>query len=429
MQSILLSVASACVLQFLAMPPFKAGISVPPVPVSGTARAKPATAPAKAVALERSSNGNRVGAVKPAKQSPARAQKPPLATNAVVSGSKKRSRQQYSGTGEESELDEAVVDEDDDSHDDEDDDFAAALRADEFDDEEAEDEERKEAAEDGETADVAIRDFFASKKAGWSDDEDDEEKEHESKKQPRPSNATKHQEVKEEAAGTAADTAAGSNSAVLTNSIEQTATAVSVIAPSSSSAPTPVAATFASLGVIPPLVEACTSLGWHKPTHIQSASLPHSLNGRDVIGLAETGSGKTAAFALPILQSLLAHPQPFHSLILAPTRELAFQIAQQTEALGASIGVRVVVLVGGVDMVQQSHRAGQASRTCICATPGRIVDHLEHTQRLQPAKRCSFLVLDEADRLLNMDFEKRDRRGPELSSRKQRQTSSCSLPR
>ena len=174
-------------------------------------------------------------------------------------------------------------------------------------------------------------------------------------------------------------------------------------APSSLPVPS-VPVTFASLGVCAPLVEACTALGWRTPTQIQIESLPHALAGRDIIGLAETGSGKTGAFGLPILQALLASPQPYFGLVLAPTRELAFQIAEQLEALGSGIGVKVVVLVGGVDMAPQAIALAKKPHI-ICATPGRIVDHLENTRGFSlRSLRC--LVLDEADRLLNMDFER-----------------------
>jgi ATP-dependent RNA helicase DDX47/RRP3 len=90
------------------------------------------------------------------------------------------------------------------------------------------------------------------------------------------------------------------------------------------------------------------------PTPIQTQAIPLALEGRDVIGLAETGSGKTAAFVLPILQSLLERPQALFGLIMAPTRELAFQIAQQIEALGSIINVKCATLVGGMDMVPQA---------------------------------------------------------------------------
>lgn len=96
--------------------------------------------------------------------------------------------------------------------------------------------------------------------------------------------------------------------------------------------------TFADLGVREELCEACANLKFTHPTPIQEQSIPLALGGRDIIGLAETGSGKTAAFVLPILQSLMEKPQPLFGLVLAPTRELAFQISQQVEALGKHRG-------------------------------------------------------------------------------------------
>ena len=139
--------------------------------------------------------------------------------------------------------------------------------------------------------------------------------------------------------------------------------------------------TFASLGLIPELVKATTALSFTKPTPIQAKSLPPALLGKDIIGLAQTGSGKTAAFLLPILQSLFtsANPTPFYALVLAPTRELAYQIDQTLKALGAGIGVRSTVLVGGMDMMQQSVSLGKRPHV-IVATPGRLMDHLENTK-------------------------------------------------
>ncbi|KAI0526800.1 hypothetical protein KFK09_002391 [Dendrobium nobile] len=102
--------------------------------------------------------------------------------------------------------------------------------------------------------------------------------------------------------------------------------------------------TFKSLGVCGELVKACESLGWKTPSKIQVEAIPHGLEGRDVIGLAQTGSGKTGAFALPIIQALLQKPQPFFACVLSPTRELAIQISQQFEALGSSIGVKCAVV-------------------------------------------------------------------------------------
>lgn len=96
--------------------------------------------------------------------------------------------------------------------------------------------------------------------------------------------------------------------------------------------------TWEDIGLCGPLIEATKRLGWHTPTEIQKRSLPHALAGRDVIGLAETGSGKTGAFALPIMQALLDKPQRLFAVVLAPTRELAFQIHEAFEGLGAGIG-------------------------------------------------------------------------------------------
>ncbi|XP_055328636.1 probable ATP-dependent RNA helicase DDX47 isoform X2 [Paramacrobiotus metropolitanus] len=124
---------------------------------------------------------------------------------------------------------------------------------------------------------------------------------------------------------------------------------------------------------------------------------------RDIIGLAETGSGKTGAFALPILQSLLNDKQRLYALVLTPTRELAIQISEQFEALGAAIGVQCAVIVGGIDMVSQAVTLAKKPHIII-ATPGRLVDHLENTKGFH-LKSLKYLVMDEADRILNMDFE------------------------
>eukprot|EP01128_Nolandella_sp_AFSM9_P000481 TRINITY_DN10639_c0_g1_i1.p1 TRINITY_DN10639_c0_g1~~TRINITY_DN10639_c0_g1_i1.p1 ORF type:complete len:471 (+),score=105.40 TRINITY_DN10639_c0_g1_i1:2-1414(+) len=178
----------------------------------------------------------------------------------------------------------------------------------------------------------------------------------------------------------------------------------------SSEAPVPatekkeeVAKTFGELGVNPVLCESLGEMGWSKPTPIQRDSLPYSLEGRDVIGLAQTGSGKTGAFCLPILQSLMKRPQAIFALILAPVRELAYQIAETVEALGAGIGINCVVLVGGMDPNAQALALAKRPHV-IVATPGRVVHHLQSTKGFS-LKSLKYLVLDEADRLLNLDFE------------------------
>ncbi|KAL4240821.1 putative ATP-dependent RNA helicase ddx47 [Mactra antiquata] len=163
------------------------------------------------------------------------------------------------------------------------------------------------------------------------------------------------------------------------------------------------AVTFKSLGVTDVLCEACAGLNWKVPSKIQREAIPVALNGKDVIGLAETGSGKTGAFALPILQSLLDNPQRLYALILTPTRELAFQISEQFEALGSTIGVKCCVVVGGIDMMNQAMMLAKKPHIII-ATPGRLVDHLENTRGFN-LRSLKYLVMDEADRILNMDFE------------------------
>ncbi|KAI9792766.1 MAG: ribosomal RNA processing protein [Peltula sp. TS41687] len=159
---------------------------------------------------------------------------------------------------------------------------------------------------------------------------------------------------------------------------------------------------FKDLGIIDELSDACASLGYKAPTPIQAQAIPHALEGRDLIGLAETGSGKTAAFALPILQALMDRPQGFFGLVLAPTRELAYQISQAFEALGSLISVRCAVLVGGMDMVPQAIALGKKPHIVV-ATPGRLLDHLENTKGFS-LRTLKYLVMDEADRLLDLDF-------------------------
>ncbi|KAA8894741.1 ATP-dependent rRNA helicase RRP3 [Sphaerosporella brunnea] len=160
--------------------------------------------------------------------------------------------------------------------------------------------------------------------------------------------------------------------------------------------------TFADLGVMASLCEACEKLNFKAPTPIQVESIPIALSGKDLIALAETGSGKTAAFAIPILQALWENPTGLFACILAPTRELAFQIAEQFEALGGGIGVRCAVIVGGMPNMEQAVALGKKPHVVI-ATPGRLMDHLENTKGFS-LRNLKHLVLDEADRLLDMDF-------------------------
>ncbi|KAI0341747.1 DEAD-domain-containing protein [Trametopsis cervina] len=161
--------------------------------------------------------------------------------------------------------------------------------------------------------------------------------------------------------------------------------------------------TFKSFGLIDPLVEALERMNFKHPTDIQAEALPHALQGRDIIGVASTGSGKTAAFALPILQKLWDEPKGLFACVMSPTRELAFQIGEQFEALGSAMGVRCCVITGGTPEVQQSIALAKKPHIVI-ATPGRLNWHLENTKGFS-LRGLKFLVLDEADRLLDLDFE------------------------
>ncbi|CAK7903766.1 ATP-dependent rRNA helicase Rrp3p [[Candida] anglica] len=160
--------------------------------------------------------------------------------------------------------------------------------------------------------------------------------------------------------------------------------------------------TFQELKLIPELLESIQNMKFTKPTPIQSEAIPHALAGKDIIGLAQTGSGKTAAFAIPILQALWDAQQPYFGLVLAPTRELAYQIKETFDALGSAMGLRSICIVGGMDMMDQARDLMRKPHILV-ATPGRIMDHLEHTKGFS-LKNLKYLVMDEADRLLDMDF-------------------------
>ena len=136
---------------------------------------------------------------------------------------------------------------------------------------------------------------------------------------------------------------------------------------------------FKDYGVCETLCKTIDSLGWKKPSAIQAECLKYAFEDRDIIGLAETGSGKTGAFAIPVIQRLIDNPQRMYALVLTPTRELAFQIAEQFEALGSAVGLKTAVIVGGLETVQQAIALGKKPHVII-ATPGRLGDHLENTK-------------------------------------------------
>src|ERR687897_1904454 len=159
---------------------------------------------------------------------------------------------------------------------------------------------------------------------------------------------------------------------------------------------------FADLGLDPRVLQAVQDVGYETPSPIQAATIPTLLDGRDVVGLAQTGTGKTAAFALPILSRLDLSQKKPQALVLAPTRELALQVCEAFEKYAAHLrGVRVLPVYGGQGYgVQLS--ALRRGVHIVVGTPGRIMDHLEKgTLDLSELK---YLVLDEADEMLKMGF-------------------------
>ena len=160
---------------------------------------------------------------------------------------------------------------------------------------------------------------------------------------------------------------------------------------------------FAGLGLRPELLAALASLGYEEPTPIQSAAIPVMLAGRDVLGQAATGTGKTAAFALPILQRLAPPPRgpaPV-ALVLVPTRELAVQVSEALHRYGRELGVRVLPIYGGQPIVRQLRALGSGVDVVV-ATPGRAVDHLRRGSL--GLASLEVMVLDEADEMLDMGF-------------------------
>ncbi|MQM21583.1 hypothetical protein Taro_054628, partial [Colocasia esculenta] len=165
------------------------------------------------------------------------------------------------------------------------------------------------------------------------------------------------------------------------------------------------AETFADLGLSNWAVVTCKALNMKRPTAVQRHCIPRILSGDDVLGLAETGSGKTAAFALPILHRLAEERYGVFALVVTPTRELAYQLATQFRALGSSLEVRCTVIVGGMDVLTQAKTLMQRPHVVI-ATPGRIKLLLtEDPDMPRLFSNIKFLILDEADRVLDVGFE------------------------
>jgi ATP-dependent RNA helicase RhlE len=166
---------------------------------------------------------------------------------------------------------------------------------------------------------------------------------------------------------------------------------------------------FADFGLSPLILRALTDQGYVHPTPIQAQAIPVLLQGRDVMGAAQTGTGKTAGFALPIIQMLLAHASasmsparhPVRALILTPTRELAVQVAENVKAYAQHTPLRSTVVFGGMDMKGQTTIL-KGGVEIVIATPGRLLDHIE--QKNISLGQVQMLVMDEADRMLDMGF-------------------------
>lgn len=156
---------------------------------------------------------------------------------------------------------------------------------------------------------------------------------------------------------------------------------------------------FYGLGIAPALLEILQRLKFTAPTPIQSQAIPPAIAGKDIVGIAQTGTGKTLAFGIPMIQRLAQGKGS--GLVILPTRELALQVDEVLRTVGARIGLRTAVLIGGAPMPPQRHSLGRRPHVVV-ATPGRLIDHLQQKNlRLDSA---SIVVFDEADRMLDMGF-------------------------
>ena len=163
----------------------------------------------------------------------------------------------------------------------------------------------------------------------------------------------------------------------------------------------PVQARFSDLGIAPKLLDNLERLQYVTPTPIQHQCIPHALQGKDIVGIAQTGTGKTMAFGIPMIQILSQMTGPGQGLILLPTRELALQVDEVLQKVGRPLGLRTAVLIGGASAYQQRQMLARGPHI-IVSTPGRLVDHLE--QRNLTLNRMKVVVLDEADRMFDIGF-------------------------
>lgn len=158
--------------------------------------------------------------------------------------------------------------------------------------------------------------------------------------------------------------------------------------------------TFGGLGIAPKILDIISGLGFKTPTPIQHKSIPVAIDGKDIVGIAQTGTGKTLAFGIPLVQQIIKAGKG-KGLIILPTRELAIQVNESLQKIGRSFGIRTAVLIGGYPINRQI-RVLRQNPDIIIGTPGRINDHIE--QRTLNLSDVSVLVLDEADRMFDMGF-------------------------
>lgn len=157
---------------------------------------------------------------------------------------------------------------------------------------------------------------------------------------------------------------------------------------------------FKELGLSERLLKQLQTLGFETPTPIQRKTIPAGLEGVDVIGIARTGTGKTLAFAIPMVQKLASGEET--GLVILPTRELALQVEEEVKKIGRYFGIKTALLIGGASINPQI-KALRRKPNVIIATPGRLIDHMQ--QKTTDLSKISYLVLDEADRMLDMGFE------------------------
>ncbi|MCU7558083.1 DEAD/DEAH box helicase [Macrococcus capreoli] len=184
---------------------------------------------------------------------------------------------------------------------------------------------------------------------------------------------------------------------------------------------------FRDLGISEPTINALEKMGFTEPTPIQTDSIPHTMAGRDVLGQAQTGTGKTGAFGIPLIEKVRGQ-EGIKSLILAPTRELAVQVAEQLKAFSRGQGIQVATVFGGMPIDRQIRELKKKPQIVV-GTPGRVIDHLN--RRTLKTEDINTLILDEADEMMNMGFIDDMRFIMDKLPKEQRQTMlfSATMPR